>query len=102
MKKKLYVGNIPWSATEEDLTELFGAAGNVVSASIVMDRETGRSRGFAFIEMEDELSAQRAIDSLDGLMMGSQDNERKISVSTAREKPKGAGGARGGRGYGSR
>lgn len=62
----IYVGNVPFTATEEGLKELFSEFGEVVSATIVIDRETGRSRGFAFIRMTDQAAAERAISELHG------------------------------------
>ncbi len=66
MGKKLYVGNLPDSATEQDLSDKFAAYGTVKSVKLITDRDTGRSRGFGFIEMMSEAEAQAAIDSLNG------------------------------------
>ncbi|MFZ2500565.1 MAG: RNA-binding protein [Minisyncoccia bacterium] len=77
---KLYVGGIPYRSTEEDMKKTFGEAGNVVSASIISDRMTGRSRGFGFVEMASEAEAQAAIDRWDGKEM----DGRTLSVSFAR------------------
>ncbi len=66
MGRKLYVGNLPDSATEQDLSDKFAAYGTVESVKLITDRDTGRSRGFGFIEMASEAEAQVAIDSLDG------------------------------------
>ncbi len=77
---KLYVGGIPYRSTEDDLKKAFGEAGNVVSASIISDRMTGRSRGFGFVEMATEAEAQAAIDRLDGKEL----DGRTLSVSFAR------------------
>ena len=63
--KKLYVGNLAWAVTDEDLQSLFSEHGGVASASVITDRETGRSRGFGFVEMED--GAEAAIEALNGL-----------------------------------
>lgn len=80
MGKKLYVGNLLYEATDEDLKNLFSPAGNVVSAVVIKFRDTGRSKGFGFVEMETEEAAQKAIDTLNG-----QDNQgRKLVVSEAR------------------
>ena len=67
--KKIYVGNLPWSATEADLRDLFQQFGTVHSSAVITDRETGRSRGFGFIEMDDK-DAVNAISQLDGRDMG--------------------------------
>ena len=102
---KLYVGGILYGATEDDLKKAFSEAGNVVSASIISDRMTGRSRGFGFVEMATEAEAQAAIDRLDGKEL----DGRTLSVSFARpqgDRPPrreggfGGGGARGGFGGG--
>jgi cold-inducible RNA-binding protein len=101
---KLYVGGIPYRSTEDDLKNAFGEAGNVVSASIISDRMTGRSRGFGFVEMASEAEAQAAIDRWDGKEM----DGRTLSVSFARpqgERPArpaggGFGGGNRGGGYG--
>ncbi len=93
---KLYVGGIPYRTTEDELRTAFEEAGTVTSASIIMDRMTGRSRGFGFVEMADEAQAQAAIDRWDGKEM----DGRMLSVSFARpqgDRPQG-GGDRGGRG----
>ncbi len=66
MGRKLYVGNLPDSATEQDLSDKFAACGTVESVKLITDRDTGRSRGFGFIEMASEAEAQAAIDSLNG------------------------------------
>lgn len=82
MKNKLFVGNISWDATDEDLKNLFAAHGEVVSARVVTDKFTGRSRGFGFVEMGSDEDAQKAIDALDGGdFMG-----RPIAVNVARPK----------------
>ncbi len=77
---KLYVGGIPYRSTEDDMKKAFSEAGNVVSASIISDRMTGRSRGFGFVEMATEAEAQAAIDRWDGKEM----DGRTLSVSFAR------------------
>lgn len=99
MGKKLYVGNIPFSATEDELRDLFEAHGSVESVNVITDRETGRPRGFAFIEM-DEGSADAAIQALNGTDMGG----RALRVNEANERRPGGGGGggRGGRGGGGR
>jgi len=88
----IYVGNLPFSVTEEQLREAFAAYGPVDRVSLITDRETGRSRGFGFVEMSDDAAAQRAIEALNGSQMGG----RALTVNEARGKP-GSGG-RGGRG----
>lgn len=85
MSKKIYVGNLPFSATEQELEELFGQHGSVASAKIVNDRETGRSRGFGFVEMDDGAEADKAIQALDGSQMGGRD----LRVNEARERGSG-------------
>ncbi len=95
MNKKLYVGNIPFSATEADLRELFEPHGSIESINVITDRETGRPRGFAFVEMNDAESASKAMQALDGLDMGG----RNLKVNEANERPpRGGGGGGGGRG----
>ena len=69
--KKIYCGNLPWATTDDDLRELFGTYGAVSSASVVTDRETGRSRGFGFVEMDDG-DADKAIGELDGRDYGGE------------------------------
>lgn len=93
---KLYVGNLPFRVTEEELRDLFGAHGEVVNATIVMDRDTGRPRGFGFIEMSNDDEAQAVIQNLDGKdFMG---RSLKVNVAQPREnRPRGGGGG-GGRG----
>ncbi len=94
MESKLYVGNLPYSATEEELSALFGQAGTVTSVAIIKDRETGRSKGFAFIEMSSSDEANKAINMLTGHMLGGRD----LRVSIARPREEGGGGG----GYGNR
>ena len=94
---KLYVGNLPFSTTEEDLAQTFGQFGQVQRSTIVTDRDTGRSRGFAFVEMTTDAEAQAAIQGLDGQQMGG----RAIQVNVARPREdRGGGGGGGGRGFG--
>jgi RNA recognition motif-containing protein len=95
MGKKLYVGNLAYSVTDSDLHTMFGAHGTVQSAQVIMDRETGRSKGFGFVEMGTDQEAQAAIAALNG----QQSEGRALTVNEA--KPKEAGGGRsGGGGYG--
>jgi RNA recognition motif-containing protein len=100
MAKNLYVGNLSWSATADDLLDLFGQYGKVARAQVVIDRETGRSRGFGFVEMENDDEAQRAIDSLNNF----QHQNRPLTVNEARPREErgggGFGGGGGGGGYG--
>ncbi|MEM7218593.1 MAG: RNA-binding protein [Pseudomonadota bacterium] len=80
---KLYVGNLPWSTTDADLEEMFAAIGSVSSARVITDRDTGRSRGFGFVEMSNE-DGNRAIAELNGTRIDS----REIRVNEAQEKPR--------------
>ena len=80
--KKMYVGNLPFSATEEEVTELFGQHGTVHSVALINDRETGRPRGFGFVEMDDD-AATAAIQALDGQEMGG----RALRVNEAQDRP---------------
>jgi RNA recognition motif-containing protein len=82
MNKKLYVGNIPWEATEEELKDLFETAGQVENVNIVKDRESGRSKGFGFITMASEEYAENAINALDGKTLGN----RTLGVKEAVDK----------------
>lgn len=82
MGKNIYVGNIPWSATEEEVRDLFAAYGEVTSVKFINDRETGRFRGFGFVEMEDD-GAEEAIQTLDGSDFGG----RALKVNEARPRP---------------
>ncbi len=88
MGKKLYVGNLPDSATERDLSDKFAAFGTVKSVKLVTDRGTGRSRGFGFIEMASDAAAQAAIDSLNG----TDYDGRPMKVNEARPQQKRSGG----------
>jgi RNA recognition motif-containing protein len=88
LSKKLYVGNLPFSATESDLRALFERHGSVQSINVIMDRETGRPRGFAFVEMDEASAAQAAIRDLDGSEMGG----RSLRVNEAQDKRAGGGG----------
>ncbi len=91
--KKLFVGNLPYSTTDQDLHEAFSAHGQVSSANVVLDRETGRSRGFGFVEMPDDAEASKAIEEMNGADMGG----RSLTVNEARPRE-----ARGGFGGGGR
>ena len=90
---KLYVGNLPWRATEAELKELFGSFGKVLSVSIVTDRDTGRSRGFGFVEMDDADMA-KALNGANGREL----DGRQLRVSEARERAPRSGGGGGGGG----
>ena len=94
MSKKLYVGNLPFSSTEEELRELFGRHGSVESVNVITDRETGRPRGFAFVEMSEPSAATDAIKALDGTQLGG----RALKVNEAQDKARtgGSGGGSGG------
>ena len=98
MESKLYVGNLPYTATEDELSALFSQAGTVTSVAIIKDRETGRSKGFAFIEMSNSDEAQKAISVLNGRDMGGRD--LRVSIARPREEGGGGGGGRGGFGGG--
>jgi RNA recognition motif-containing protein len=95
VSKKLYVGNIPFSVTEDDLRALFERHGGVGSVNVITDRETGRPRGFAFVEMNDADAAEAAIRALDGSEMGG----RTLRVNEAQDRRGGGGGGGGGGGY---
>jgi RNA recognition motif-containing protein len=90
--KNIFVGNLDFGASEESIRTLFSSYGNVDRVSIVTDRETGRSRGFAFVEMSDSGEADRAIDALNGYNMGG----RALNVNEARPKTNSGGGGGGG------
>ncbi len=90
---KLFVGNFPFSTTETDLQSLFAPYGNIESVTVVTDRQTGRSRGFGFVEMNDRGEAEKAIEALNGKEVGG----RALNVNEARPKNDN-GGFRGGRG----
>lgn len=97
---KIYVGNCPYDVSEEKLRDLFGTYGEVDTVNIITDRDTGRPRGFAFVEMADGAAAQEAIKGLNGTDMGG----RALNVNEARPKREGGGrgGGRGGGGGGRR
>ena len=85
MNRKLYVGNLNYSTTEQDLRELFSEVGPVASVSLVMDRDTGRPRGFGFVEMETDEEAAAAQRALDGVEL----DGRKLRVNTAQPRAEG-------------
>lgn len=98
MMKNIYVGNLPYSATDEELRQLFSQHGQVSRAQVVIDRETGRSKGFGFVEMSNDAEAMQAIEKLNGFSMSG----RAINVNEARpreERGPGGGGRSGGGGY---
>ena len=96
MSKKLYVGNIPYETNENDLQALFAEAGAVESVNVVRDRETGRARGFAFVEMATDQDAQAAVTQLHDRAFGG----RRLTVNEARPQTPRSGGGGGGGGYG--
>jgi RNA recognition motif-containing protein len=93
---KLYVGNLSYSTNEDELRQLFGAYGTVDSVAVITDRDTGRSKGFGFVEFGNDAEAQAAISGLNGKDVGG----RALTVSQARPKSEGGGGGRGGYGGG--
>ena len=97
MGRKLYVGNLSYSTTDADLEQMFAAYGSVRSAQVIMDRDTGRSKGFGFVEMSTDQEAQAAAAALNGQEI----NGRTLTVNEARPKEGGGGGGGGGgRGFG--
>jgi RNA recognition motif-containing protein len=93
MSRKLYVGNLPFNTDETQLQDLFAQAGTVDTVSVVRDRETGRARGFAFVEMASDEDAQKAINQLNSYQL----EGRALTVNEARPKTEGGGGG----GYGA-
>ena len=98
MSMKLYVGNLAFATSSQDLQELFAAAGTVESASIVEDRDTGRSRGFGFVEMATKEEGEAAISQFNGKELSGR--SLKVNEATPREPRSGGGGGRGGFGGG--
>jgi RNA recognition motif-containing protein len=92
LSKKLYIGNIPFTATEDELRALFEQHGSVASVNVITDRETGRPRGFAFVEMDDASAAEEAMRALDGSDLGG----RSLRVNEAQDRRGGGGGGGGG------
>src|SRR4030095_16614632 len=90
---KLYVGNLPYNTSEDDLRSLFSTYGNVASVAIITDRDTGRSKGFGFVEYPNDDEARNAISALSGQEYGG----RALTVNEARPKTQSGGGGRGGR-----
>lgn len=91
--KKLFVGNLPWSVDDQELEEMFSSYGTVHSARVILERDTGRSRGFGFVEMDDS-DADEAMNGLDGTDVGGRD----LRVNEANDKKGGRGGGGGGGG----
>ena len=98
MESKLYVGNLSYSTTEDDLRTLFAEAGTVTSVALIKDRDSGQSKGFAFVEMSNQVEAEKAISMFNGRMLGERDI--KVSLARPREERGGGGGGGGGGGYG--
>ncbi len=96
MGKKLYVGNLTYGVTDSTLEQMFAAHGTVQSAQVIMDRDTGRSKGFGFVEMKSDQEAQAAITSLNGKEV----EGRALTVNEARPRTEGGRGGRGGSGGG--
>ncbi len=90
MGRRLYVGNLPYKASEEELRNLFGQAGPVANVQVMMDQMTGRARGFAFVEMETDEAAKKAVSDFHDFQMGG----RALVVNEARPKTPGGGGGR--------
>jgi RNA recognition motif-containing protein len=95
---RLYVGSLSYQTTEEELADLFGQVGQVVSATVITDRDSGRSKGFGFVEMSNDDEARKAIEQLNGTTLGS----RQIIVNEARERRDSQYGGGGRGGYGNR
>jgi cold-inducible RNA-binding protein len=89
MEAKLYVGNLSYSTTENDLRNLFSQAGTVTSVALIKDRDSGQSKGFAFVEMSNQAEAQNAMSILNGHLMG--DRELRVSIARPREERSGGG-----------
>jgi RNA recognition motif-containing protein len=97
MESKIYVGNLSYSTTEDDLKALFAQAGTVTSVALIKDRDSGQSKGFGFIEMSNQVEAEKAISLFNGFQLG----DRQLKVNLARPKEeKGRGGGFGNRGTG--
>lgn len=92
-QNKLYVGNLSFDSNEDDITDAFSAYGTVTSVNVITDRETGRPRGFAFVEMSSDAEAQAAIEGLDGQQLGG----RSLRVNVAKPRESRGGGGGGGR-----
>lgn len=94
MESKLYVGNLSYSTTEDDLRTMFAQAGTVSSVALIKDRDTGQSKGFAFVEMSNQVEAEKAISMFNGKSLGSR--EIRVSLARPRDDRGGFGGRRGG------
>ena len=99
-QNKLYVGNLSFNSNEDDITDAFSAYGTVTSVNLITDRDTGRPRGFAFVEMSSDAEAQAAMKGLDGQDLGGRN--LKVNVAKPRESRGGSGGGGGGGGGGRR
>lgn len=95
MSTNIYVGNLPFSTTEDEVRDLFAAYGTVTSVTLIVDRETGRLRGFGFVEMEDDQEAGSAIEALNGSEL--QGRALTVNVARPREDRRGGGNRGGGR-----
>jgi RNA recognition motif-containing protein len=100
MEVKLYVGNLSYSTTEDDLRTLFAKAGQVASVTLITDRSTGNSKGFAFVEMNTQVEAEQAINLLNGFNVG--DRELKVSLAKPREDRRNSGSGNRSSGFGNR
>ena len=98
MGRKLYVGNLPYSADQDSLQETFSQCGTVDSVNVITDRDTGQSKGFGFVEMSSDSEAQKAIQELNGTNIGGR--EIKVNEAKPRAPRGGGGGGGGGGGYG--
>jgi cold-inducible RNA-binding protein len=94
MSNKLYVGNLAYSTGDQDLRDAFAPYGDVQSASVVIDRDSGQSRGFGFVEFGSSADAQKAVDAMNGMVIGG----RALNVNIARPREEGRGGGGGGGG----
>src|SRR5689334_15350383 len=97
MGKKLYVGNLPYNVTEQDLRELFSGAGNIDDVAVISDRATGQSKGFGFVEMATDAEAQAAIQQFNGYSLGNRD--LVVNEARPREERSNSGGGGGRRRY---
>ena len=93
MSKRIFVGNLSWSATEDDLRVVFGPYGPTTDVKVITDRETGKSRGFGFVTFENAADADKAIAEVDGREISG----REVRVNEAEDKSRGGGGSRDGR-----